>query len=448
MELYDPSILTNMDGTVKRTMDIIEDAYETGVDTASDAFDRISATAETTTAAATKATTAAVTKAVRDTSEITDRMVDTATRSVTGLPAAGAFDRISASAEQTVATATNAMEKAVRDTSAIADQVVDTATRTVTGLPSPIAPIAPIAPTTDQPKLRVVRKILAAENPPPPPPANSPVDDAPSSPQPPDPIVSVSYDIAVSRFFELKGDYEARRTAFKKKVRSNKIGGVAEQRRRIAAFTPKCIGCGKKGGTEFTIATDSLTATCLAGGCSLNIEIHRTNVLPIQSVIDDIINDDIRRSKDLVLSLKNQIAFSSGDTTSLMDEIEEEIEAVKFGIEERETIIRLKLDMTDGTEADRAAEQKLAEAYSDVLGQMQVLVDKAEEVGDSGDTHLVADMIELYNTRLVPITEQRRSARIRRVKFSHSNMEVDAKNFEPVDAEDGGRDSRVVSFST
>jgi hypothetical protein len=446
-----------MDGTVKRTMDIIEDAYETGVDTASDAFDRISATAETTTAAATKATTAAVTKAVRDTSEITDRMIDTATRSVTGLPAAGAFDRISASAEQTVASATNVMEKAVRDTSTLADQVVDTATRTVTGLPSPIAPIAPIAPsapiapiapTTGQPKLRVVRKIVAAENPPPAPPANSPVDDAPPSPQPADPIVSVSYDIAVSRFFELKGDYEARRSAFKKKVRSNKIGGVAEQRRRIAAFAPKCIGCGKKGGTEFTIAADSLTATCLAGGCSLNIEIHRTNVLPIQSVIDDIINDDIRRSKDLVLSLKNQIAFSSGDTTSLMDEIEEEIEAVKFGIEERETIIRLKLDMTAGTESDRAAEQKLAEAYSDVLGQMQVLGDKAEEVGDSGDTHLVADMIELYNTRLVPITEQRRSARIRRVKFSHSNMEVDAKNFEPVDAEDGGRDSRVVSFST
>ena len=80
----------------------------------------------------------------------------------------------------------------------------------------------------------------------------------------------------MDRYYELKHRYEKALNARKLKIKKNEDLTLKEKRALIKKIVPKCVNCGKAGGTVFEEKNGMLKAVCASKTpCDLNINLKR-----------------------------------------------------------------------------------------------------------------------------------------------------------------------------
>ncbi len=220
---------------------------------------------------------------------------------------------------------------------------------------------------------------------------------------------------ALENYYKLKGEYESKIQAQRKKIRNDRTLSKQEKRRKMLELVPKCINCGKSGGTKFTV--NGSTLRCVCGNteepCNLNIEINRgmfENLSTTYNLFmedrEDIKEDIIRTRLDLLFNYTNE-----EETITKFNELTEEHKVIEQGIldiqEQFDNIILGKRN----TEAIIEARQNLYEYKRE-------LTDLAKQYAETGNENLIQDMIDKYTSDIRPEAEK-----LRNFKYALSTIE-------------------------
>ena len=144
---------------------------------------------------------------------------------------------------------------------------------------------------------------------------------------------------ALNEYFKLKLKYEDKIMENKQKIIKNKRLSNREKRVEYLKLKPKCINCGRPGGTKFQniyFPSDDkedshrqYSATCgvISDPCNLQIKINVGNVELLPNLLDEM-QSGIKSLKDEVIDDKNKLLFgylSTEDVLTKFDDLKEQI---------------------------------------------------------------------------------------------------------------------------
>lgn len=210
---------------------------------------------------------------------------------------------------------------------------------------------------------------------------------------------------AIEDYYKLKNEYDTKIDKQRKKIRNDKTLTKEERRRKMLEIVPKCINCGKPGGTNFSINNKILRCVCgnTTDPCGLNIEVNRGDFEDISTTYNfltnesEVIKQDIIRTKlDLLFNYS-----SEEETINKFNELREEYKSVETAImemqEQFEEIILGKKNA-----------EEIIEAKQNLYNFKNQLSELAKQYAESGDEALIQDMIELYIGEIRPEAEKLR----------------------------------------
>ena len=122
----------------------------------------------------------------------------------------------------------------------------------------------------------------------------------------------------INEYYRLKSKYDNDNDKNKKKILNNKMLGMKEKKAEFKQLKPKCVNCGRPGGTTFAsvISKDNsgakfreLRAFCKATEpCGLNINIAVGNFENINDILK-MIDGEIYTAKNEIITDKNKLLF-------------------------------------------------------------------------------------------------------------------------------------------
>lgn len=220
---------------------------------------------------------------------------------------------------------------------------------------------------------------------------------------------------ALEDYYKLKGEYDTKIQAQRKKIRNDKSLSKQERRRKMLELVPKCINCGKRGGTKFTINGSILRCVCgnTEEPCSLNIEINRGMFENLSNTYnlfmedrEDVKEDIIRTRLDLLFNYKNE-----EETITKFNELTEEHKIIEQGLMDIQ-------EQFDNIILGKRNAEAIIESRQNLYSFKRKLADLAKQYADSGDEMLIQEMIDLYISDIRPEVEK-----LRNFKYSLSTIE-------------------------
>ena len=136
----------------------------------------------------------------------------------------------------------------------------------------------------------------------------------------------------INEYYKLKSKYDIQNQKNKQKILNNRLLSIKEKKAEFKQLKPKCVNCGKPGGTTFASVFNKegesyetfreLRAFCNAvEPCGLNINIavgHFENINTMLREIDDEIYDYKRE----IINDKNKLLFGLITTRQALDNFE------------------------------------------------------------------------------------------------------------------------------
>ena len=228
----------------------------------------------------------------------------------------------------------------------------------------------------------------------------------------------------MDRYYELKHRYEKALNARKLKIKKNEDLTLKEKRALIKKIVPKCVNCGKAGGTVFEEKNGMLKAVCASKTpCDLNINLKRKQYENVRDL--EIKNDKTSENlKMRIIMTKLDYLFgvnkSKDDIVDKFNTLKNELAAIT----EKQLILTKNYgDILSGVHRDPL----LNDANMDLANAIEELKNIHAEYILEPNTAYLTTMAEKYVTVIRPLIEQ-----INKINYGYYELEHDIESKEKI----------------
>jgi len=229
----------------------------------------------------------------------------------------------------------------------------------------------------------------------------------------------------INEYYRLKSKYDNDNDKNKKKIINNKMLSIKEKKAEFKQLKPKCVNCGKPGGTTFAsvVNNDSmggkfreLRAFCKAvEPCGLNINIAVGNFENINDILK-MIDDEIHIAKNEIISDKNKLLFGLITTEQTLENFDIQKATIKDYTGLLEKYLEIYIKITDDPETKEKVNEELEKSY--IL--IQQIKTSMKSFDESNDIQFVRSVSNIYINELKPILKQ-----IMRLKYKQNMVIFD-----------------------
>jgi|LakMenEpi03Aug12_release.lakeMendotaPanAssembly.Ray.scaffolds.fasta_scaffold159569_4 hypothetical protein len=238
-----------------------------------------------------------------------------------------------------------------------------------------------------------------------------------------------SVENKINEYYRLKSRYEEENQKNKNKIRNNKELSLKEKKQEFQQLKPKCVNCGKPGGTTFASVINKnnnisdqfreLRAFCKAvEPCGLNINIAVGNFDNINIFLKEI-QDEIDDYKKQIINDKNKLLFGLLTTKKAL----ENFDIQKEGITDFTNLLQVYLEdyikITDNAEEKQRLGQELEKSYLDIQ-EIKIAISNFDR---TNDVQYIRDAVNIYVTNLQP-----KLAAILKLKYKENKIWYDDNN--------------------
>ena len=220
---------------------------------------------------------------------------------------------------------------------------------------------------------------------------------------------------ALNDFFKIKLAYETQIMENKKKIMHNFLLSNREKRAEFLKLKPKCINCGRPGGTRFqtTFIAESdnedayrqHSATCgvIANPCPLQIKIQLGKVELLPNLLNSLQNS-IKDKKDEVIDNKNKLLFGYLTTEEVLSKFDD----LKDSINDYTTLYEAYLDTYHLIVDNDRTKEELGETTTNIYIQINQIKDCIKKMNDTNNVQYARDAVNIYTNTLVPLMNKSR----------------------------------------
>jgi hypothetical protein len=218
-------------------------------------------------------------------------------------------------------------------------------------------------------------------------------------------------------YYKLKQKYQDQLETRKTIIKENRELTLAEKKSRIKRIIPRCVACGKKGGTTFEEKNNMLKAVCAARDqqCDLNVAIKRK--------VYDNVRDLFHKNEKTIDNLKMRIIMTKLDYlfgyNTTKDDVVDKFNNLKqelAAITETQLINNKKYyDIISGIHR----EPLLLDAKNDLLSEIENMKEIYSQYKEEPVPQLIKAMIETYKDNILPLSEK-----IRKMNYQYYALET------------------------
>ena len=215
----------------------------------------------------------------------------------------------------------------------------------------------------------------------------------------------------INEYYRLKSKYDNDNDKNKKKILNNKMLGMKEKKAEFKELKPKCVNCGRSGGTTFAsvISKDNtgmkfreLRAFCKATEpCGLNINIAVGNFENINDILK-MIDGELYTAKNEIIIDKNKLLFGLITTEKALANFDLQKATIKDFTDLLETYLQIYIKITDDPETNAKLNEELEKSYL-LIQQIKTAI---KNFNETNSIEFVRGGVEVYNEQLRPILNQ------------------------------------------
>jgi len=215
----------------------------------------------------------------------------------------------------------------------------------------------------------------------------------------------------INEYYRLKSKYDNDNEKNKKKILNNKMLDMKEKKAEFKQLKPKCVNCGRPGGTTFAsvVSKDSmgakfreLRAFCNAAEpCGLNINIAVGNFENINDILK-MIDGEIYNAKNEIISDKNKLLFGLITTEKALENFDSEKATIKDFTGLLETYLQIYIKITDDPETKAKLNEEVEKSYL-LIQQIQASI---KNFNETNSMEFVRGAVEVYSNELRPTSNQ------------------------------------------
>ena len=215
----------------------------------------------------------------------------------------------------------------------------------------------------------------------------------------------------INEYYRLKSKYDNDNEKNKKKILNNKMLDMKEKKSEFKQLKPKCVNCGRPGGTTFAsiVSKDSmgakfreLRAFCKATEpCGLNINIAVGNFENINEILK-MIDGEIYTAKNEIINDKNKLLFGLITTETALGNFDLQKATIKDYTDLLETYLQIYIKLTDDPETKAKLNEEIEKSYL-LIQQIKTAI---KNFNETNSIEFVRGGVEVYNEQLRPVLNQ------------------------------------------
>lgn len=215
----------------------------------------------------------------------------------------------------------------------------------------------------------------------------------------------------INEYYRLKSKYDNDNEKHKKKILNNKMLDMKEKKSEFKQLKPKCVNCGRPGGTTFAsiVSKDSmgakfreLRAFCKAvEPCGLNINIAVGNFENINDILK-MIDGEIYTAKNEIINDKNKLLFGLITTEKALDNFDMQKATIKDFTGLLETYLQIYIKITDDPEKKLKLNEEVEKSYL-LIQQIRTAI---KNFNETNSIEFVRGAVEVYNDELRPVLNE------------------------------------------
>ena len=215
----------------------------------------------------------------------------------------------------------------------------------------------------------------------------------------------------INEYYRLKSKYDNDNEKNKKKILNNKMLGMKEKKAEFKQLKPKCVNCGRPGGTTFAsvISKDNsgakfreLRAFCKATEpCGLNINIAVGNFENINEILK-MIDGEIYTAKNEIINDKNKLLFGLITTETALGNFDLQKATIKDYTDLLETYLQIYIKLTDDPETKAKLNEEVEKSYL-LIQQIKTAI---KNFNETNSIEFVRGGVEVYNDELRPVLNE------------------------------------------
>ena len=224
-------------------------------------------------------------------------------------------------------------------------------------------------------------------------------------------VENESVENNINEYYRLKSKYNNENEKNKKKILNNKMLSIKEKKAEFKQLKPKCVNCGKPGGTTFAsiISKESdggkfreLRAFCNAvEPCGLSINIAVGNFENISSVLKTI-DDEIYNAKNEIINDKNRLLFGLTTTEKVLENFDLHKDSIRDYTNLLENYLQIYIKITDDPERKEKLNSELEKSYLHI----QSIKDALYRFNETNGIEFVKSAVEIYQNQLRPVLNE------------------------------------------
>lgn len=215
---------------------------------------------------------------------------------------------------------------------------------------------------------------------------------------------------ALNEYFKLKLKYEDKIMINKQKIMNNTTLSNREKRIEYLKLKPKCVNCGRPGGTKFQNiyfpsndtedAHRQYSATCgaIAEPCNLQIKINVGNVELLPNLLDEM-QSRIKSFKNEVINDKNKLLFgylSTEDVLTKFDGLKEQITSYTLLYEQ---YLEKYNELVDNDKKKYELNKSITESFY----KIDEIKECIQKMNETNNAQYANDAVSIYTTTLQPL---------------------------------------------
>lgn len=224
-------------------------------------------------------------------------------------------------------------------------------------------------------------------------------------------VENESVENNINEYYRLKSKYNNDNEKNKKKILNNKMLSIKEKKAEFKQLKPKCVNCGKPGGTTFASIiskeTDGgkfreLRAFCNAvEPCGLTINIAVGNFENISSVLKTI-DDEIYTAKNEIINDKNKLLFGLTTTEKVLENFDLQKDSIRDYTSLLENYLQIYVKITDDPERKEKLNDELEKSYLHIQSIKEALY----RFNETNGIEFVKSAVEIYQNQLRPVLNE------------------------------------------
>ena len=212
----------------------------------------------------------------------------------------------------------------------------------------------------------------------------------------------------MNEYYRLKSKYDNDNDKNKKKIINNRLLSIKEKKAEFKQLKPKCVNCGKPGGTTFAsvVSKDNmgakfreLRAFCKAvEPCGLNINIAVGNFENINDILK-MIDTEIYNSKTEIINDKNKLLFGLITTEKALENFDLQRGTIKDFTDLLEKYLQTYIKITDDPEVKQQLNEELEKSYL----LIQQIKNAIKNFNETNGINFIRSVGNIYHNELTPV---------------------------------------------